>query len=77
MEDDFIQDKKVSKDLFIKISIYFQLNFLHFQLTFEYISSSINEFIMSVFLFYFLQKDLTSTKMYKSAYSEQKLEKNV
>ena len=77
MEDDFIQDKKVSKDLFIKISIYFQLNFLHFQLTVEYISSSINEFIMSVFLFYFLQKDLTSTKMYKSAYREQKLEKNV
>ena len=52
MEDDFIQDKKVSKDLFIKISIYFELNFLHFQLTFEYISSNINEFTRSVFLFY-------------------------
>ena len=38
-------------------------------------SSNINEVIRSVlnFLFFFLQKDFTSTKKHKTAYSEQKI----
>ena len=42
------------------------------------ISSNINEVIRSVlnYFFFFLQKDFTSTKKHKTAYSEQKNKRN-